>query len=49
MVTISELITGVNMALGAGGATCAAVDGNGDGSVAINELIAAVNGALGTC
>lgn len=49
VVTISELITSVNMALGAGGATCPAVDGNGDGSVAINELIAAVNGALGGC
>ena len=49
-VAINELISGVNIALGAAPlASCAAVDGSGDGVVAINELIAAVNAALIGC
>lgn len=49
-VAINELITGVNIALGAAALdTCAAFDGDGDGTVAINELIAAVNAALAGC
>lgn len=49
-VTISELITGVNIALGSAvvGA-CAAVDRNRDGGASIDELIAAVTNALGGC
>jgi len=50
MVTINELITGVNIALGSAPASnCPAADVNGDLSVAINELIAAVNRALNGC
>ncbi len=49
-VSINELITGVNIALGNSPASaCPAFDGNGDGEVAINELIAAVNVALAGC
>lgn len=50
MVTINELITGVNIALGNTALEqCPSFDGDGDGSVAINELIAAVNNALNGC
>jgi hypothetical protein len=46
-VTIDELVTGVNIALGIEPLTaCPAFDTNGDGQVTINELIAAVNVAL---
>jgi hypothetical protein len=49
-VTVNELITGVNIALGnAGVSSCPAFDRNGDGEVSINELIAAVNAALNGC
>ena len=49
-VTINELITGVNIALGSAPlAQCAAFDADGDGLVAINELIAAVGAALDGC
>jgi hypothetical protein len=49
-VTINELITGVNIALGnTGVGTCPAFDRNGDGSVTIDELIRAVNAALSGC
>src|SRR6185369_11439847 len=49
-VGISELITGVNMALGLlPVAQCAAFDGDGDQQVGITELITAVNAALGSC
>ncbi|HSP96959.1 MAG TPA: penicillin acylase family protein, partial [Candidatus Dormibacteraeota bacterium] len=49
-VSIDELITGVNIALGSSAVdVCAPLDLNGDGVVAINELITAVNRALGTC
>ena len=47
-VAISELVTCVNVALGAR-RTCAACDGDGNGVVAINDLIAAVNHALRGC
>jgi len=47
MVTIDELITGVNIALGNLPVTaCPAFDTNRDGRVTIEELIAAVNAAL---
>jgi hypothetical protein len=50
MVTVNELITGVNIALGAAGAgQCPSVDGNGDGAVVVNELVAAVANALNGC
>jgi hypothetical protein len=50
-VTINELITGVNIALGSQPVSaCPAFDVSPtDGEVAINELIAAVNNALGGC
>ena len=50
MVTVSELITGVNIALGgAVAAQCPSIDGNGDGSVVVNELVSAVANALNGC
>lgn len=49
-VSISELIRGVNIALGQQSVdACPAFDGNTDGSVTINELIRAVNAALSGC
>lgn len=47
-VTVSELVRGVNQALGAGG-ECAAFDTDADGAVGIAELIAAVTAALAGC
>ncbi|MGH7789204.1 MAG: hypothetical protein ACRERC_20205 [Candidatus Binatia bacterium] len=50
VVTINELIVGVNIALGnAPVTTCPAFDPNHDGKVGINELIAAVNNSLYGC
>jgi hypothetical protein len=49
-VTIDELLTMVNIALGnAGAATCTAGDANHDGLVTIDEILAAVNNALNGC
>lgn len=49
-VAINELISGVNIALGAAPvASCEAMDATGDGTVAINELVAAVANALDGC
>jgi len=49
-VTVDELITGVNIALGATPtSTCPVFDANGDGEVTIDELIKAVNNALTAC
>jgi len=49
-VTVNELITGVNIALGSAQLTaCPSFDTNGDGSVAVNELIGAVRNALEGC
>ena len=49
-VTINELVTAVNIALGSAATTvCPAIDGNGDGRVTVNELIRAVNNALSGC
>ena len=49
-VAINELITGVNIALGATPlAQCPSFDADGNSMVGINELITAVNNALGTC
>ena len=50
MVTVSELITGVNIALGSAQAgQCTSFDGNGDGQVVVNELVSAVANALNGC
>lgn len=49
-VTVAELIRGVRIALGEAPLDlCPPFDANGDGRVAINELIAAVNNALYGC
>jgi hypothetical protein len=50
MVTVNELITGVNIALGHQPVTnCPAFDVSGDGMVTIGELIQGVNHALDGC
>jgi len=50
MVTVDELIKGVNIALGTAAIdSCVEMDANDDGAVTVNELIAAVNGALNDC
>jgi hypothetical protein len=50
VVTINELIAGVNIALGtAAVAQCSALDANDDGRVAVNELVAAVLRATTAC
>jgi len=49
-VTVSNLITAVNIALGSLPITdCAAIDSDGDGDVTVSELIQAVNAALIGC
>jgi hypothetical protein len=49
-VTVSELITGVRIALGmAGTAACPAMDGDGNGIVTIAELVQGVRAALEGC
>jgi hypothetical protein len=49
-VSINELITCVGVVLAGGPTTaCPACDGDGDGGVAINELVAGVNSALDGC
>ncbi len=49
-VSISELVLGVNIALGVReAADCLAMDRDGSGTVNIGELVAAVNSALGGC
>ena len=50
MVTINELVVGVNIALGTQPVSaCTAVDADGNGMVAINELVRAVGNALNGC
>ncbi len=49
-VTVDELVTGVNIALGnVPVSTCAAMDVGGDGEVTVDEIIKAVDKALGGC
>ena len=49
-VTIDDLLVMVNVALGnANVATCTAGDANHDGTIAITEIVAAVNNALTGC
>jgi uncharacterized repeat protein (TIGR03806 family) len=47
-VTVDEMVTGVNLALGVSG-SCDAFDRNDNGEVSIDELLAAVNNALSSC
>lgn len=50
IVTVDEIVTAVNIALGAQpGASCGAADVNGDANVTVEELVAAVNAALIGC
>ena len=50
MVTIDELVTAVNIALGSAGvAACPAADHDQSGAVTIDELVRAVNAALSGC
>lgn len=50
VVTVEEVLQGVNIALGSMPATgCPAVDANNDGDVTINELLGAVHSALTGC
>jgi DNA-binding beta-propeller fold protein YncE len=50
VVTIDELLAGVNMSLGSAVlTTCLNFDRNGDGEVTVDELIAAVTNALQGC
>lgn len=49
-VTIDELVRGIDVALGAEPLDdCPLADGNGDGSVSISELVAAVDSAMNGC
>ncbi len=49
-IAISELIRGVNIALGSTDVgSCPDFDDNGNGVVSVNELVSAVNGALHGC
>src|SRR5262245_20041900 len=49
-VAVDELVTGVNMALGTMPIDrCPDIDADGDGDVAVAELIVAVNNALAGC
>jgi len=49
-VTINELLSGVNISLGAADmSSCPDFDRNGDGRVSVDELIAAVTSALDGC
>lgn len=49
-VTVDEIITMVNIALGTGTVSgCPAADGNSDGQVTVDEIVAAVNKALNGC
>jgi hypothetical protein len=50
VVTVDELITGVNIALGTLELdVCGEFDGNADATVTVDELITAVNNALTGC
>jgi len=47
---VNEIISLVNVALGSGVlANCEAGDGNGDQQITIDEIVTAVNNALGGC
>lgn len=48
-VSVNELITGVNVALGNPGGRCEAMDANRDGGIGVAELVQAVNALLNGC
>lgn len=49
-VTVDEILTGVNIALGASSvAACGAMDDNGDGQVTVDEILISITKALGGC
>ena len=49
-VTVDEVLTGVNLALGAASLTaCTAFDSNQSGTVTVDEILVAVNNALDGC
>lgn len=48
-VTVDEIVTMVNLALGGGVTGCAAGDSNNDGAITVDEIITAVNFALVGC
>jgi cysteine-rich repeat protein len=49
-VTVNEIITGVNIALGtAAVGSCQVFDADGSGDVTVNEIVAAVNNLLAQC
>lgn len=50
MVTVDELLVGVDIALGNLAVNaCPAFDLNGDGAITVDELLAAVDAALNGC
>jgi hypothetical protein len=49
LVSIDELVTGVALTLAPGSRSCAAMDGDHNGTVTIAELVAAVGAALEGC
>jgi hypothetical protein len=50
VVSVDELVRGIEIALGGGSIDdCPLVDGNGDGSVSISDLVAAVDSAVNGC
>jgi hypothetical protein len=50
VVTVDEILTGVNIALGTVPLDqCPPLDGNNDGKVTVDEILAAVNNALSGC
>src|SRR5438552_905639 len=50
VVSIDELVTGVNIALGNDQlVACPSFDANGDGSVTIDEILSAVDALLNRC
>jgi hypothetical protein len=50
MVSVDELVTGVSIALGAADASrCPDIDLDGNGTVEVNEIVAAIDEALEGC
>lgn len=48
-VDVTELVTGVNLALGGAVTACATLDANGDTHVTVDELTSAIGNALNGC
>ena len=50
IVTVDELLAGVNIALGSLPIErCPVFDVNGDGEITVNEIVAAINNAVNSC